>query len=125
MNKALYWTPRILAILFTVFIGMFSFDVFTEGFSWLALGGFFIHNIPTLIIAGIVALAWKKEFIGGIIFIILGIIPIIASLVFALLNYYQVGFMQIWYANMVFSPLIIIGILFIISSKKKPKKRRK
>jgi len=125
MSRVLYWTPRILGILFVLFIGMFSLDVFTEGFSWLALGGFFMHNIPTLVIAGILVLAWKKEFIGGIIFLIVGILPLIIFLVMGLVNYAQMGFIQLWYANMVLSPLLIIGILFILSSKKKQKTKKK
>jgi hypothetical protein len=46
INKYLYWTPRILGIIFVLFLMMFSLDVFDTGLTLdqtiLAL---FIHNI--------------------------------------------------------------------------------
>ncbi len=74
-NKLLYWLPRILSLLLVAFFLLFSLDVFTEGSLWWEIVvGFFMHNIPTLVLGGITWLSWKKEKIGGIIFIILAII---------------------------------------------------
>ena len=51
VNKFIFWTPRILAILFILFLAMFSLDVFesASGFGEI-LVGLFIHNIPAMIL---------------------------------------------------------------------------
>ena len=69
-EKALYWSPRILAILAILFMLMFSFDAF-DGNEPLGrkLLGFLIHNIPVLILTAIVVVAWNRELPGGIILI--------------------------------------------------------
>jgi energy-coupling factor transporter transmembrane protein EcfT len=61
-ERILYWTPRILTILAILFMLMFSFDVF-EGNEALGrkLAGFFMHNIPVIILAVILVIAWKWE----------------------------------------------------------------
>ena len=70
MEKLFYWAPRVLAILYTIFISMFALDVFGEDFSWLAL---FMHLVPTYILIGATLIAWRWEVIGGVIFAALGI----------------------------------------------------
>ncbi|HCT63056.1 MAG TPA: hypothetical protein DIC19_03050 [Erysipelotrichaceae bacterium] len=67
MKRLSYWTPRILAILYTLLIMMFSLDVF-DGTSTLLdqLIGFLIHNIPVYVMVLVIALAWEKDFIGFI-----------------------------------------------------------
>ena len=74
MKKIVYWTPRVLAILFTLFIMMFSLDVF-NGTSSLTdqLIGFFMHNLPAYGIILVIVLAWKKDIIGMIGFALIAI----------------------------------------------------
>lgn len=74
MKKMVYWTPRVLAILFTLFIMMFSLDVF-DGASSLTdqLIGFFMHNLPAMGIIVIIVLSWKKDIIGMIGFALIAI----------------------------------------------------
>jgi hypothetical protein len=73
-NKFLYWLPRILSLLLIAFFLLFSLDVFSEeSLWWEMIFGFFMHNIPTLVLGGLTWLAWKKEKIGGIVFILLAI----------------------------------------------------
>jgi thiol:disulfide interchange protein len=71
----LYWTPRILSILLAAFLLMFSFDVYTPGMSagQVALG-FLMHNIPVMILAIIIAFAWKWEIVGAIAFALAGLL---------------------------------------------------
>jgi hypothetical protein len=71
ISKTLYWIPRILTILAILFMTMFSFDVFggNESFG-IKLLGFLVHNIPVLILAGILAIAWRWEVAGGALFIL-------------------------------------------------------
>lgn len=103
--KLLYWIPRILTILAILFMVMFSFDVFqmNEPFH-RQLTGFIMHNIPAVILTAILIIAWKWEFIGGIIFIIAFIVAAV--------------FFESFSGNPgslpVIIPFLITGILFIV-----------
>jgi len=84
---------RISSILFLLFISLFAFD---------SLGnilGFLIHLIPSFIILITILIAWSHNYIGGIIFVVLGILSLFffhfKSLIISL-------------------PIIIIGILFLL-----------
>jgi hypothetical protein len=69
-NKFFHWLPRGLGLILVFLFFLFSFDVFEMEGSWLELlGGFLIHNISTLVLALLLALAWKKERMGGIVLI--------------------------------------------------------
>ena len=69
-GRWLLWTPRIVAIAVTLFIGMFALDAFSEGKPLLqALGDFAIHLVPTFVLLAIVALAWRWEWVGAAAFI--------------------------------------------------------
>jgi len=97
MNKFIYWLPRVLAILFIGFISLFALDVFGEAL-WLT--ALLMHLIPSFILVIVTVIAWKKERIGGIIFLILG--------VWALAKF-------IWVISV---PAIVIGVLFLMGNKK-------
>ena len=46
---ALFWTPRILCIVFALFLSLFSLDVFGEGYGfWETLLALLIHLVPGL-----------------------------------------------------------------------------
>ena len=110
MNKILYWTPRILSIIYIIFLSLFAMDVFGESYSFLeTIVALFMHLIPSLILAGITFLAWKKEKAGGIIFILLGIIFTI------FFNTYR----EIISFLLISLPIFIIGILFLMNHFKK------
>ena len=70
-----YWAPRVLAILFAAFLGVFALDVFTEPMSFgktvVALA---IHLIPSALIVGVLLLAWKWEWVGAAVFGLLGLL---------------------------------------------------
>jgi len=70
MKQFLHYCPRILSILFCLFIMMFSFDVF-EGNSSIIdmLIGFIMHNLPVFGMAIITFFAWRNDLIGVIGFI--------------------------------------------------------
>ncbi len=78
VSKFLYWTPRILAIIFVCFLFLMSLDVFGNGLGfWQTVFALFIHNVPALILLVAVIISWKYEIVGGIIFILAGILYII------------------------------------------------
>jgi hypothetical protein len=81
---------------------MLSLDVFSEdsNFQQIAIG-LFMHNIPTLILTAVVAISWKHEIVGGIVFILAGLLAATKlSIIIA-------------------TPPILIGILFLIGWFKK------
>jgi len=99
-----YWTPRILGILVTVFVSLFALDVFGEGYSfWETVVALAMHLIPTAIILIILAIAWRRERIGGFLFIVLGMLYITLF-----------WDPSRWLAYLIISgPLFLIGVLFI------------
>lgn len=64
------WSPRTLAILCALGLAVFSLDVFTERVGFVrALGAFFLHSTPSLLLVLIVAVAWRREWVGAAVFI--------------------------------------------------------
>ena len=70
----LFWTPRILCILFTAFISIFAADVFegNQGF-WQTVLALLLHLIPAFLMLIILVVSWRWEWIGGTLFTGLGI----------------------------------------------------
>jgi hypothetical protein len=103
--KTLYWIPRIFTILAILFMLMFSFDVFSgnETFGRKMLG-FLMHNIPVLILIIVLVIAWKWEFIGGLLLVI-------AAIGGSIFFY---SFTKNTGSLIVMTPFLITGLLFII-----------
>ena len=114
--------PRILGLLSLLFISMFAADAFETGHPiWQQLANLFMHFIPTFFLTIVLFIAWKWEFIGGIIFILiaLGTSPLI------FMHNYQVNHFNISQSIvdvlLINFPFVLTGILFIISHKMKKK----
>lgn len=72
--RLLLWSPRLLAILTSVFLALFALDAFEEGKSFSeALLAFVIHVAPALLLLAVVVASWRWEWLGGIVFIALAI----------------------------------------------------
>ena len=72
--KVIHWVPRILCIIAILFISLFAADAFAPELSiWQQLGDFIMHLIPSFILLASLIIAWKWEYVGGIIFIIIGL----------------------------------------------------
>lgn len=68
-DKAMLWAPRLLAVAVSLFLGVFSLDAFDDGAPLAeALPDFLMHLIPTAILLGVVALSWRREWIGAVAF---------------------------------------------------------
>jgi hypothetical protein len=118
MNKFLYWTPRILTIVFILFLGLFALDAFEGDQSLIKkLGGFIIHLIPNFVMILILILAWKHEWVGTIAFTLVGIAYIVM---------FWGRFPAVTYLTIA-GPLFLIGILFWLSwlERKKTKAKEK
>ena len=100
-RRILFWSPRVLGILFAIFLSLFALDVFNEGYSVgetiLAL---LIHLIPTYLVVISLALAWRWEWVGSILFIALT------------LFYMASSGSGSWVIS---APLWLIGLLFLLN----------
>ncbi|HEY3390706.1 MAG TPA: hypothetical protein VGK38_14105 [Prolixibacteraceae bacterium] len=76
----LHWIPRILGVIFALAISLFATDVLDNGSGfWKTLLAVIIHLIPSFILITVLVLSWKRPWIGGIGYILLGIVYIIWS----------------------------------------------
>ncbi len=116
ISKFVYWTPRILSILFVAFLMVFSLDVFDMklGFFGTILG-LFMHNLIPLALLIITIISWKREIVGGIAFILAGLLYGI-RVIRAPFELY----MLLWIAQ-ISGPAIFIGILYMLNWKRKKK----
>lgn len=100
-KRALYWLPRVLSILFALFISIFALDVFGEGYSVgetiLAL---FMHLIPTMLVVIALIIAWRWERIGAALFVALAVFYLVMS----------GGEGWSW---IIAGPLLLLGTLFL------------
>lgn len=119
INKFIYWIPRVLSILFILFLTVFSLDVFETGLSagQIALG-LFIHNIPVFILLAVLIISWKREIVGGIVFILAGLLYSGLSIFRYLFSGPTEWYMLAWSATIA-GPAFLIGILFIVGWVKK------
>lgn len=120
--KVIHWLPRIICILSILFISMFAADSFEGGLTiWQQLSAFLFHLIPSFVLIGLLILAWRMEFIGGLIFILIGIV--LSPFVF-IMNYKMNNsvWMSLFIILSITIPFIIVGILFIVSHKMKKNK---
>ena len=107
-HPLLFWSPRLLAIAFAVFLSLFALDVFDgeRGF-WDTALALLLHLLPTVFILLTLLLAWKWEWIGGTLFIAFGLCYIVwAWGVFPFLTYLVIA-----------GPLFLVGILFWLDWK--------
>lgn len=117
VNKFLYWTPRILSIIFICFLSLFSLDIFGNSYNfWQTIVGLFMHNIPAMILAIILIISWKREIVGGIFFIFAG------SFYIAMLVKDGIEPHQLLWILLISGPAFLIGILFIIGWNQKRNK---
>jgi len=113
--KIFHWLPRIICILAILFVSLFATDAFAPELTiWQQLVAFIIHLIPSFILLAFLIVAWKWEYIGGIIFIIIGL----GFSPFVFMHNYKMND-SIWISlGVIFSitiPFVIVGILFIVS----------
>jgi hypothetical protein len=115
INKFIYWTPRILGIIFIIFLMIFSLDVFEPGLTiWQIITGLLIHNIPALFLLLILIISWKHEIVGGVTFIIAGLLYILLLAMNPRFEWYMLSWCII-----ISGPAFLIGILFTINWYKK------
>ncbi|MBA4407065.1 hypothetical protein C0389_07315 [bacterium] len=116
MNKPLkaflFWAPRLITILFAMFLTIFAADVFTSGYEfWKIPIALFMHLLPSILIIIILVISWKREWIGGILYIALSVFY-----TYAKWNKFAISVFFI-----IPLPLFLVGVLFLIGWFKKTK----
>ena len=110
----LVWTPRVLAILFALFISMFAMDVFQEkaGF-WQTAVALGMHMIPTALIVLVLIVCWRYPF-AGVLFIGLGLAYIFGfpGRRFPFMTYVVIA-----------GPLLLCGGLFVLQAVVAPTRK--
>jgi len=118
VNRFIYWTPRILSIVFIIFFALMSLDVMALELSlWESIVGLLMHNIPTIIMLIVLLIAWKYEIVGGIAYLLGGLAYIIMTTQAEIPWYIALS----WSLNIA-GPAFLIGVLFLINWYKKRQK---
>jgi hypothetical protein len=102
-----------LGILAILFISLFALDAFEPGLTlWQQLGAYLMHLIPSFIL---LLIAWKREMLGGIIFLVLGLVlsPVIFTLNY---NMNHSVWMRLGVIAVITFPFLITGALFVWSA---------
>ena len=98
------WSPRILGILVCLFLALFSLDAFGPGKSLAqAIADFAIHLTPALVLLAVVAVAWRWEWVGALVF------------TGGAVAYAYVARTHVSWIGVVAAPLLIVGILYFWS----------
>ena len=106
VKRVLFWTPRVLCILFALFLSLFAMDVFGEGYGfWETILALLIHLVPVYIVLIVLVIAWRWEWVGAILFIAFAVFYLVWSW----------GRFH-WSAYLGISgPLVLLGVLFLLN----------
>ena len=105
-QQLVYWAPRTLGIVFTALVSLLAADVFNEGKGFVETSlDLIMHLIPTFLLIGVLIVSWRREWIGGILFILLGVLYVVWTWGrFPLATYFQMS-----------GTLVVTGLLFLLS----------
>lgn len=106
IKRVLFWTPRVLCILFAMFLSLFALDVFEEGGGfWETAGALIVHLVPVHIVIIVLVVAWRREWVGAFLFNALALLYVVTTWGrFPLAAYLSVS-----------APLILVGVLFLFN----------
>jgi len=114
----IYWTPRILSIVFILFLSLFSLDIFDMCNNFLNCAlGLLMHNLPSIILLIVLLISWKYEIVGAIAFILAGLAYAGLTLITASMSGFQWFYLS-WILE-ISGIALFIGILFWIGWKRK------
>jgi hypothetical protein len=104
LAKVVHWAPRAAAILIIFFVSLFSLDVLgMETTPLKILGGFLVHNIPSIGMILLLIFSWKRPMVGFVAFVA-------AALLFAL--FFVRGLFALPNLLLFVLPLLVVAILF-------------
>ena len=104
VKRLLIWTPRILCILYAVFVSLFARDVFGQGSGFVQTAlALLIHLVPTGVIITVLVVSWRREWLAAVVFIVAGVLYLFSTL------------QHPDWVLVISGPLWLIGILFFVS----------
>jgi hypothetical protein len=107
----LFWTPRILSILFIVFLSLFALDVLDGNLGfWQTALALTMHLIPVFVLIAALFLAWRWEWIGAGIYAAAGLIYIVW--VVSMSRPLSLPMRLIWIATIAGPALVIAGLFW-------------
>lgn len=105
-QQVVHWTPRLLGLAFAAFLAIFALDVFTmrltTGERVVAL---LMHLIPTGIVLLTLALVWRREWIGAVVFPLLAVAHLVSKW----------GQLDLSGYAIIEAPLLVIGAMYLAS----------
>lgn len=91
-------------MLVTLFLAMFALEAFShERGVWASVPEFFVHLLPPLALVGVVLLAWRRPWLGAVVFLVLAAIYALVTL-----DHPR------WIAAIA-GPLGLVGLLYLLS----------
>lgn len=120
----IHWIPRVLCILAIGFLLMFGLDAFDPRLSLQdQIVGFLIHSIPAFVLLAILAVAWRWELVGGIVFALLGLgfSPLIFAHNFRMNHSVWMSLFIVLVINV---PFIVTGALFVVAHQMEKRRAR-
>lgn len=103
-ERILYWSPRILSLAFVAFLSLFALDVFNEARPfWQTLLALAIHLIPSAVLLVVVALAWRWEWVGTLLFTAAGV------------AYWAAAARHPSWVLVISGPLFLVAALFLLN----------
>ncbi len=107
-NRLLFWTPRVVCIAFAAFISIFALDVFRKGVPvWQVAVALLLHLIPTFLVVAILVLSWRREWIGGALFVALALLYVVWAS--------GKPFFGVPVLLLIAGPLLLVGVLFLLN----------
>jgi hypothetical protein len=104
LERVLFWSPRLLALLFAGFLSLFAFGAVTEGHGLRASTIHFVMSLlPTLVVLLSLAIAWRWEWVGASLFLGLAVAYVGVSWGRFPLSTYLV----------IAGPMILVALLFL------------
>lgn len=100
MRAALYWAPRIPAIVFGLFVSLFAMDSFHDHDG--IVRQLITHLIPVAIYAAVLVVAWRWEWVGALLLAALGVLYVAF-----------VGGQRLDWNLVIAGPLFLLAALFL------------
>ncbi|MDX9915394.1 MAG: hypothetical protein RBS49_05830 [Sphaerochaeta sp.] len=115
VSSIMHWAPRLAAIAFIAFLVIFSFDALDDGVGV----AFLIHNVPALILAILLALAWRYPVIGAVTYSAVALWYAVTVLRLVAAERLTATVAVQWYA-VIGVPALVIAALFTVDCRRRP-----
>jgi hypothetical protein len=112
-KRVLLWAPRVLSMAYIAFLSIFALDVFGEQLGlWKTALALIMHlAFPCFLLLAALILAWRREWIGAVVFTIWGLFYVITTAAAA--NPWT-SEMRLNLALGIGGPAFLIAVLFLI-----------